>query len=134
MRIMIQFRKKETDMSWQDSTYDRLKVPKLVDDMLYTSVEDENVEILISYEKEKKEWLVTKDKKFFSLGFKLEDRIKHLENLVHEVESKLMEASEEVMPKYTIKDVNRCLEYVRIEMEKYKNNQIEFNIDNEGEK
>lgn len=57
-------------MSYQDRTKYYQEVGFIINQM----IEDENAEFLI-YRNEEGEWIITKDRPFFSLGYKLEDVI-----------------------------------------------------------
>ncbi len=76
-------------MSWQESTKKVSEVNTIVKEMIESTSIDDNVEILVYLEDG--EWIITKDRKFFSLGYKLEDVIitqqKEIKNLQNEIAS-----------------------------------------------
>lgn len=112
-------------MSLQNSTSSKKKVSCIVDEMLRND-DEPNTEVLIYFNEEDNEWEIIKDKRFFSYGLKIEDKVAHLEKLVkmcYNQMSRINEMNNIVNIKGIVRDVAWEL---NDGMLKYKHNEIEW--------
>lgn len=112
-------------MSLHNSTKFKTEIGSIVDDMLKNE-EHPNTEVLIYFNDEEEEWTIIKDRRFFSYGLTVEDKLAHLEKLVelcyHQM-IRIGEMSNVGNIKGIVKDVAWEL---KDGMNKYKNNKIEW--------
>ncbi|MFL1672640.1 hypothetical protein [Paenibacillus dendritiformis] len=110
-------------MSLHNSTKLKTEIGSIVDSMLKNE-EHPNTEVLI-YFNDEEEWTIIKDRRFFSYGLTVEDKVSHLEKMVEMCYRQMLrinEMSNVGNIKGIVKDVAWEL---KDGMNKYKNNKIE---------
>ncbi|MET3209710.1 UNVERIFIED_CONTAM: hypothetical protein ABIC26_002657 [Paenibacillus sp. PvR008] len=112
-------------MSYQTCTSDKEEVSNIVKDILQNEYHP-NTEILIYFDEDDGEWTIAKDKRFFSHGFKFEDKVAHLEKLISMCHYQMLRI-ERMTNVYNIKGIVKDVAWeLNDEMQKYKNNKIEW--------
>jgi len=112
-------------MSYQECTSNKEAVSEIIRNILKDE-DHPNTELLIYFEDN--EWCITKDKRFYSYGLKVEDKLVHLENLIRICEGQLKRI-EDMTNIQNIKGILKDVAYGLNEgMVNYKNNKIEWSL------
>lgn len=112
-------------MSLHTATEHKNKIGTIVQSMIDAG-DQTNLEVLVYFEDEDNEWKITKDRRYFSHGFKLEDKINHLEKLISKIQSGLKHA-QTAKNLHNTQGIIRDVQFeINESMSDYKNNDIEW--------
>lgn len=110
-------------MSYQETTTNRETVSEIVRDILKDE-DHPNTELLIYFEDG--EWCITKDRRFYSYGLKVEDKVKHLEGVIESCMKELQHFTRPIDSDDMREIINGVMYDLKIGMQKYKNNEIDW--------
>ncbi|QSF43447.1 hypothetical protein [Paenibacillus tianjinensis] len=112
-------------MSEHASTGLKEEVGTIVDKLLKNE-DRPNTEVLIYFDAEEGKWSITRDRRFFSYGLKVEDKLAHLEKLISMCYGQLVR-TDDMTNIYNIKGILKDVAWeLNDGMLKYKNNEIEW--------
>ncbi|PZT57402.1 hypothetical protein [Paenibacillus silvae] len=110
-------------MSYQETTTNKEAVSEIVRDILKDE-DHPNTELLIYFEDG--EWSITKDKRFYSYGLKVEDKVKHLEGIIESCIKELQQFTRPIDSDDMGEIVNGVMYDLKIGMQKYQDREIEW--------
>ncbi|WP_339193887.1 hypothetical protein MKY95_19110 [Paenibacillus sp. FSL P4-0176] len=110
-------------MSYQESTTQKDEVGQVVHSILKDE-DHPNTEILIYFEDG--EWCITKDKRFYSYGLKIEDKVKHLEGIIESCKNELQKFTKPIDIDDMREIANGVMYDLQTGIKKYKNNEIDW--------
>ncbi|WP_063562960.1 hypothetical protein [Paenibacillus sp. O199] len=110
-------------MSFQETTTNKDAVSEIVGDILKDE-DHPNTEILIYFEDG--EWCITKDRRFYSHGLKMEDKVAHLEGIIEACKQELSKFTKPIDIHDMREIVNGVMYDLKVGMQKYKSNEIEW--------
>ncbi|MGV2887177.1 hypothetical protein [Paenibacillus taichungensis] len=110
-------------MSYQESTAHKDEVGQVVHSILRDE-NHPNTEILIYFEDG--EWCITKDRRFFSYGLKVEDKLSHLESIIESCKKELHKFTKPIDLDDMREIVQGVMYDLNIGMQRYENNEIEW--------
>ncbi|MGR6760329.1 hypothetical protein ACU1JV_00600 [Paenibacillus sp. T2-29] len=110
-------------MSYQACTTNKEEVSDIVKFILHNE-DHANTEILIYFDEDDSEWTITKDKRFFSHGLKVEDKVAHLEKLIESCRQELFKFTKPIDVDDMREIINGVMHDLKDGMLKYSNNEI----------
>ncbi|WP_311078158.1 hypothetical protein [Paenibacillus polymyxa] len=112
-------------MSYQVCTTIKEEVSDIVRNILQNE-NHPNTEFLIYFDEDDKEWTITKDRRFFSHGLKVEDKVVHLERLIESCRQELLKFTKPIDIDDMREIVNGVMYDLKDGMFKYSNSEFEL--------